>query len=204
MIRPAPQSIIEVGDARAFLLSGAPRGGRAHYQLASECLSAATGRAIIVSQRPSGRPRLDAPDLELGVSLSYRDGALLIGHSPTRPVGADIEPDDETLDPLALARDHFAADEAAAIADLNDAAARRDLFLRLWAAKEAVLKITGRGVYDGLDEPDFAGRLDALRRNGGVIAMTPSARVPAVSVAVARLEQTNGPKLYLALARLDG
>lgn len=195
--------VLKIGDAQALLVIGAPRGGRAHYQLASERLSAAMGRAIIVSQRPSGRPRLDAPDPELGVSLSYRDGALLIGYSLTSAVGVDIEPDDETLDPLALARAHFTAAEADAIARIDDAGARRDLFLRLWTAKEAVLKATGRGVYDGLDQPDLSGALDALQDDGRTVIMAPSPRIPASRAACSRIGQAHGPALYLALARLD-
>lgn len=195
--------ILTIADATAFLLTGAPRGGRAHYQLASDLLSAWTGRSIVVSQRPSGRPKLDAPHVELGVSLSYRDGALLIGHSPTRAVGADIEPDDDSLDALRLARDHFTSGEARVIEAERDNGARRDLFLRLWVAKEAILKATGRGVYDGLDEPDFTTTIAALRDNARPFAFAASKRVSAGSAAVTTVAPSVGPILYLALARLD-
>lgn len=195
--------VLTLPDATAWLILNAPRGGRAHYQLASEYLTAATGRTIIVSQRPSGRPKLDAPHPELGVSLSYRDGALLVGYSPARNVGVDIEPDDETLEPLQLARDHFAAAEAEIIAREKSAAAQRDLFLRLWVAKEAALKATGRGVYDGLDEPDFSGALVTLCNDGAVVSFTASPRVPAGMVAVMRVALRNGPMLYLGLATIN-
>ncbi|MBN9062388.1 MAG: hypothetical protein BGP06_06000 [Rhizobiales bacterium 65-9] len=196
--------VLALPQASAYLIPGAPRGGRAHYQLASETLSAAAGRAIAVGRRPSGRPRLDAPDAELGVSLSYRDGALLVGYSPTHQVGVDIEPDDEALDVQSLARDHFAPREAVAVASMKSIAAQRDLFLRLWVAKEAVLKATGRGVHDGLDQPDFGGSLAALGADREAVPFDASSRVPAGSVIVARVAAADAPALYLALATING
>lgn len=194
--------VLTLPDASAYLILRAPRGGAAHHQLASDLLSAATGRKIAVSRRPSGRPRLDAPDRELGVSLSYRDGALLVGYSATRNVGADIERDDEAIDAPTLARDHFAAREAALVAARKDVAAQRDLFFRLWVAKEAVLKATGRGVHDGLDEPDFSSALAALGEDGAVVSFGASTRVPAGAVAVTRMAFADAPAFYLGLATI--
>lgn len=194
--------IITLPHAAAYLLYNVPRGGRVHYQRASECLSAAHGRAIIVSQRPSGRPKLDAPDIELGVSLSYRDGALLVGYSSSHRVGVDLEPDDESLHAVQLARDHFAADEARAIAAEPSVAARRDLFLRLWVAKEAVLKATGRGVYDGLDQPDFARNFSQLT-TAAPTEFAAAGRIPAGVVVTRALSQEDAPTLYIALAQLE-
>ncbi|WP_342362437.1 4'-phosphopantetheinyl transferase superfamily protein [Terrarubrum flagellatum] len=195
--------ILAIDGAAAWLIPNAPRGGRAHYQLASEKLSATLGRSVVVSQRPSGRPRLDAPDLELGVSLSYRDGSLLVGYSAHHAVGADIEPDDPGLDPIALAKDHFAAAEALAIANERDVTAQRDLFFRLWVAKEAVLKATGRGIYDGLDQPDFSGALATLQQDGAELRFATASRAPPGRAAVSTIKQAGAPALYLGLARLD-
>ncbi len=194
--------LLTLGDAAAFLIPGVGRGGRAHYMAASACLSAYAGREIVVAQRSSGRPRLDRGGPELGVSLSWRDGFLLVGYSPTTHVGVDIEPDDPTLDPHQLARDHFARPEADLIAAEKTPAAQRDLFLRLWVAKEAILKTTGRGVYDGLDEPDLSAFAANLRLDGSSIMRAASARAPAGGLTVASHETAGAPALYLALARL--
>ncbi|MET0529350.1 MAG: 4'-phosphopantetheinyl transferase superfamily protein [Microvirga sp.] len=182
----------------AYLLREVPKGGRAHYAQASALLSFAMNREIVVAQRPSGRPRLAGAEPELGVSLSWRDGSLLVGYSPTANVGVDLEPDDATLDAIQLAQDHFSSGEAEAI---SNAADPRDLFLRLWVAKEAILKATGRGVYDGLDEPDLA-RCIVFLRGETPFEIPASSRAPAGSAVVKRIV-CGEPALFVALSRLD-
>ncbi len=156
----------------AVLRAGLSKQPAEHDHAAMDMLRAATGRGdIVIDRRASGRPRLAPPYPELSVSMSFRDGLLLVGFDPERAVGVDIESGSPggSFDARRLAHDHFAPAEADAIGALSDAAAR-DLFLRLWVAKEAVLKLTGRGIYDGVREPDLSGHIEAVLRHGGVIA----------------------------------
>ena len=180
--------VMRVGPAVGVLLAGAAPDGADHDRLATEALRAVTGlRDLTVARRPSGRPKLMPPYRELAVSLSYRGGLLLAGYGGLHDLGADIEPADGLggSDPYRMAADHFAPEEAAAVQGLNSPAAL-DLFLRLWVAKEAALKITGRGIYDGLDEPNLAGQLAALAMDGKAIRLPPSVRLPALELAVWR------------------
>ena len=119
--------------------------------------------------------------------------------SPDGPVGADIELDDADLDAARLAADHFAPGEASAVAAASGPA-RRDLLLRLWVAKEAALKLTGRGIHDGADEPDLSGVLATLAHDGAAIALPAGRRLPALSLAVRRLSCPGPVMVYCALA----
>lgn len=172
--------------------------------IAQAHLRAATGLDdLSISRRPSGRPRLAPPYPELGVSLSARDGLLLAGVSTHAAVGVDLEVDTPGLDPASLAADHFATGEADAIAAHGPDAAR-DLFLRLWVAKEAVLKISGRGVYDGLAAPDLSGHLERLADDGAVLHFPATATLPALRLATRRLATDGRPAIFCALAVADG
>jgi 4'-phosphopantetheinyl transferase len=169
-MRPGPATslgapaILRLADALAVVVPLAATAASRRDATAEAALSAATGRADIrILRRPSGRPALAPPYPELAVSLSARSGRLAAAFSPTARVGVDIEPlaAVHESDVARLASDHFGRGEAARIGALGPAAAR-NLFLKLWVAKEAVLKITGRGVYDGLNEPDLSDRIDEL------------------------------------------
>jgi 4'-phosphopantetheinyl transferase len=198
-----PLVVLRVGAGIAVLAHGIGEGRAEHDAVATRLLCAAAGRSDIhVTRRASGRPRLEPPLPELGVSLSWRGGLLLVGFDPRVPVGVDLEPATEAdvIDPRRMANDHFSKAEAEALAGVPVAAAR-ELFLRLWVAKEAALKLTGRGIVDGMDEPDLAGHLEALAA-GDVIILAGSARLPALQLAVAR-PQSRGATIahYCALAR---
>lgn len=194
--------VLAVGDAMAVLvaLSASDRQGR--DEAAAAALRAATGRGdLAIGRRPSGRPCLSPPYPELGVSLARRGGLMLAAMSPTAAVGVDLEPGlaDRGLDPVRLARDHFSRGEARAISELPPAAAR-DLFLRLWTAKEAVLKTTGRGVFDGVGEPDLADVLDRLRRCEAAFEarLSSGARL---EVMVRSIQHAGAGPIHCALAR---
>lgn len=166
------RTVLRLGAATAVLIGDAPAGAGARDRLAAAVLRQATGRGdITIGRRPSGRPRLDPPYCELGVSLSRRDPLLLAGFAAQAAVGVDLELDDgaRSLDAAGLARDHFSCDEAAILSDLPSTGTRRDLFLRLWVAKEAALKATGRGVFDGLQQPDLAQHAAALSAGDAIL-----------------------------------
>ncbi|MDX2155667.1 MAG: 4'-phosphopantetheinyl transferase superfamily protein [Hyphomicrobiaceae bacterium] len=196
------QPTLHLGSAIAVLIHGAPSEAGARDALASTALRHATGRPdIAIGRRPSGRPSLAPPHCSLGVSLSRRRSLLLAGFSPERAVGVDLEIADEgtSVDYTRLSRDHFARDEAEICAALPVAGAR-DLFFRLWVAKEAVLKATGRGIVDGMHWPDLAGQVTALREGGAVIEHLGSRRI---AVATDRRCIAAGLSAYCALAVLD-
>lgn len=197
--------VLNVGDAVAVLLVEPAAGRDQRIAAAQSALIAATGRLDIrIGQRPSGRPRLDPPFPELAVSLSHRGDLLLSGFSPTADVGVDLEPATDELDAVRLARDHYRPLEAARIARL-EASAARDVFLRMWVVKEAALKVTGRGVFDGLDEPDLAEVSDVLAggHDGSALVslrLPASSRLPAISAAMRRIALDDGRRVYCALA----
>lgn len=199
----AATTVLTVGESIAVLIS-CRVAERDRDAVAATALQAATGRQDIeIGRRPSGRPRLSPPHPELGVSLARRGSLLLAGFSPAGAVGVDLELPDDGIDPRRLARDHYSLAEARAVGAVATDRARRDLFLRLWVAKEAALKATGRGIYDGADEPDLAHLCHDLQRDGVVVSVRPGTRVPAVRLAVRRVALADGAPAYCALALLE-
>jgi 4'-phosphopantetheinyl transferase len=108
-----------------------------------------------------GRPRLRRAALDC--NWSHSGGHLLLAAGDGLRVGADLESIRPRANALALARRYFAAEEIAWLSARGDvegalverAALERD-FLRLWCAKEAVLKAHGRGLAFGLHRLAFA------------------------------------------------
>jgi 4'-phosphopantetheinyl transferase len=99
-----------------------------------------------------GRPVVTGAAVEFSVSACRGTGVVAISN---RPVGVDIEVVRSDLEPLAFA---LSADERQGVLAL--APNRQGLaFLRLWTAKEAVLKAAGRSVADNLVAVDVQGLL---------------------------------------------
>lgn len=194
--------VLFIGDSLAVLIRAPAATPAARDEQAANALRAATGdQRILIARRPSGRPRLAPPLPELGISLSRRGDLLLAGFSPRSGVGVDLEVADPAVDPHRLARDHFARAEAAAIAQTPTHEASRDLFFRLWVAKEAALKATGRGIYDGADEPCLHAYLPALARDRSIIRVPSSPRVPSLHITLTRTSQFSA--IYCALAVVE-
>ena len=109
------------------------------------------GRAsasLVLARDPHGRPRLEAP-AGFDLSWSHSGDGLLVALGEGVEVGIDLERARPRPRALELARRFFHPAEAAWLAALPDAA-REPSFLRLWCAKEAVLKAHGRGIAFGL------------------------------------------------------
>ncbi|AGB74147.1 MULTISPECIES: 4'-phosphopantetheinyl transferase family protein [Rhizobium] len=202
MTAPRFEVVLAVADAIAVLVRPMPDGRAERDQIAQTALREATQRDdLSIYRRPSERPALRHPYHELGVSLSHRTDLLLAGYSPHSAVGVDIEVEDiNGFDPVAFAADHFSPKEAAAVAALDSAAAL-EICYRLWVAKEAALKISGRGIFDGLDEPDLAAQLNLLRTDGATIHLGTGSRLPPIALAVTRLAGAADQPIYCALAR---
>ena len=108
-----------------------------------------------------GRPRLGASHARLDLNWSHSGDGLLIAIGEDMALGVDLEwirPRPRALD---LARRFLATAEADWLAGLPDDI-RQIAFLRLWCAKEAVLKAHGRGLAFGLDRLTFTEHADGL------------------------------------------
>lgn len=182
--------VLAFDSALALFADGIPDDRAMRDRAATAALRQAVGRQdILIERRESGRPRLRAPYPELGVSMAGRGDVLLIGFSPDARVGVDLEPEESVpiADVARLAADHFSIEEARAIRSAGADMRARDLFLRLWVAKEAALKLTGRGVFDGVGEPEFSTQLDRLLIDDAVIDAPSSSAHPQFRVAVRRV-----------------
>ena len=103
-----------------------------------------------------GRPQLRYAALDC--NWSHSGGHLLVAAGSGLMVGADLESIRPRANALAVARRFFAEEEIAWLserADIESTTVERD-FLRLWCAKEAVLKAHGRGLAFGLHRLAFA------------------------------------------------
>jgi len=104
--------------------------------------------ALALARDLHGRPRLAAP-AGFDLSWSHSGEALLVALGEGVEVGIDLERARPRPRALELAQRFFHPAEAAWLATLPGAA-REPAFLRLWCAKEAVLKAHGRGIAFGL------------------------------------------------------
>ena len=101
-----------------------------------------------------GRPHLDAAHAGIDANWSHSGELLLVALARGARVGADIEFLRPRPSAMTLARRFFTPFEAEQLAALpHDAAETR--FVRLWCAKEAVLKAHGRGLSFGLEKLTF-------------------------------------------------
>ncbi len=110
---------------------------------------------LALQRDPHGRPRLLEPLRGFDVSWSHSGERLLVALGNAVQLGADLELLRPRPRALVLAQRFFAATEAATLAAWP-AATREAAFVRLWCAKEAVLKAHGRGLAFGLDRLTFA------------------------------------------------
>jgi 4'-phosphopantetheinyl transferase len=107
--------------------------------------------ALCLAADAGGRPHLSgALSGALDFNLSHSGELALVGLSSIGAIGVDVELIRPLDDALRIARAHFAADEAAALAalpthDVNSA------FFGLWTRKEAFVKALGTGLSLPLD-----------------------------------------------------
>ena len=133
-----------------WLLPHAPRqrGEPAARERLAQVLDVAP-HALPITRDPQGRPHFIAPLHHLETGWSHSGEALLLA------LGEDVElrVDIERLRPrpraMELARRFYHPDETAWLQSLDDDASML-AFVRLWCAKEAVLKAHGQGISFGL------------------------------------------------------
>lgn len=108
-----------------------------------------------------GRPQLGPAHAGLDASWSHSGNGLLMALGTGVRLGCDLELARPRPRALELARRYFTPSEADWLAGLAGAA-REAAFVRIWCAKEAVLKAHGRGLAFGLHRLEFAERDGAL------------------------------------------
>jgi 4'-phosphopantetheinyl transferase len=112
--------------------------------------------ALNLGREPRGRPRLGPPQDGFDCSWSHSGDGLLIALGTGVELGVDCERMRPRPRALELARRYFTAPETGWLAAFADGDARDRAFLRLWCAKEAVLKAHGHGLSFGLEKLRFA------------------------------------------------
>lgn len=149
--------------------------GRANFLL-SRCairsiLMKYTGglpRESRIGIHPAGKPFfVNYPDLHFSLSHSSNQVAVAFARMP---IGFDLEIKNRHLDFVAVARRFFSPEEAAQVAAAGEG--RGALFVELWTAKEAMLKLEGSGISGGLErallrgdsEGELGGRCIYLHR----------------------------------------
>lgn len=121
---------------------------------AREVLGAALQQApaqLPILRDPNGRPRLAPPLAHYDINWSHSGDGLLVALAQGHRVGVDLEWVRPRPRPRAMevARRFFHPHEVVWLESL-DAEQRETGFLRLWCAKEAVLKAMGYGLSFGL------------------------------------------------------
>ena len=118
--------------------------------------------AVALLRDALGRPQLGGVQRRFDVNWSHSGEGLLIALGDGVQVGADIERVRPRPRALALAKRFFAPAESECLAALPQDQCEL-AFIRLWCAKEAVLKAHGRGLAFGLDQLVFAEEHGALQ-----------------------------------------
>ena len=108
---------------------------------------------LALARDAHGRPRL-APTHGFDIGWSHSGEGLLLACGADMVLGVDLEREHLRPRALELARRFFQPREAAWL-EAQAGEARSAAFLRLWTAKEAVLKAHGRGLSFGLHRLAF-------------------------------------------------
>lgn len=111
--------------------------------------------ALPLRRDERGRPHLHSGLAGFDTGWSHSGGQLLLALGERVQLGVDIERLRPHAQALELAQRYFHPDETAWLRALH-AAERQTAFIRLWCAKEAVLKAHGHGISFGLEKPVFA------------------------------------------------
>jgi 4'-phosphopantetheinyl transferase len=121
-----------------------------------------------IARTERGKPFAPAlPGLDF--NLTHAREQVLVAVARDQPVGIDLERVDRRIEIDDIARRYFAPSEAAAIAALDETR-QLSAFLRLWTAKESVLKALGEGISFGLDRVAFAVDRDGMPTHVDAIA----------------------------------
>jgi phosphopantetheinyl transferase len=102
---------------------------------------------VAIRRGPNGKPyRLGGPEF----NLSHTEGGIFVAVS-LNPVGLDVESTHRRVHGLELARKFFSEAEVHELILCNESE-RNAAFIRRWVAKEAMVKLSGEGIFLGLRE----------------------------------------------------
>jgi 4'-phosphopantetheinyl transferase len=121
------------------------------------------GDALPLVRDERGRPRLDGALAGWDCNWSHSGDGLVVALGEGVQVGIDVERMRPRARALELAERFFTEPELAWLHAAPSAAVRDHAFLRLWCAKEAVLKAHGHGVSFGLHRLRFGEGHGSLR-----------------------------------------
>ncbi|MBL8298271.1 MAG: 4'-phosphopantetheinyl transferase superfamily protein [Rhodanobacteraceae bacterium] len=160
---------------------------------------------LVLETGAHGKPALADASVAFNLSHSGTHAALVLASGVE--VGIDLESPSRPRPHMALARRYFCEREAAALAAITDSE-RENAFLRLWTAKEAVLKALGRGLAFGLDRLEFdlatePPRLRWIAADGGMPADWQVHALPLVQPVVGHLAWRGEPRQRLFLRCAD-
>ncbi|RRN55546.1 4'-phosphopantetheinyl transferase superfamily protein [Pseudoxanthomonas sp. SGNA-20] len=144
------------GPVQVHALPYAPgqRGEPQVHATLARWLQRAPEEPLPLQRDAHGRPRLLAPYDDFDAGWSHSGERLLLAFGREVVLGVDLEHFRPRPRALELARRFFAPAEAEWLQALP-AELREPEFVRLWCAKEAVLKAHGRGLAFGLHRLEF-------------------------------------------------
>lgn len=109
-------------------------------------------QSLVFAKQTKGKPYFADPlcaDWHFNLSHSKTGAAIAVSFG--EPIGIDIEWMKPNRELLGIAQRFFATSEAATLSTLPEAE-QQAAFYRLWTYKEAVLKATGAGITEGVEE----------------------------------------------------
>lgn len=156
----SPSSVAASGDATPrWVWLPHPHGAPAEPQARGWLAGQLDDAGLTLSRDDRQRPHLDPPHQDYDCNWSHSGEHLLVALAHRAQVGVDLERLHRRPRAVEIAQRYFTAPEARWLAAHGD----RDLaFLRLWCAKEAVLKAHGHGLSYGLDKLRFEERGEGL------------------------------------------
>lgn len=119
--------------------------GRAGLRRIVSGYSRQSAEALVLAIAPGGKPYFANAGIQFNLSHS---GTVVVAAFCRSAVGIDIESRGRCQDFLGIASRFFHTSEAASLARTRD----EGEFLRLWTGKEAMLKLTGNGLAEGLSD----------------------------------------------------
>ena len=114
-------------------------------------------RAIEFVYGKYGKPAVK--DNTLGFNVAHSGGWQAVVVMAGADVGVDIEMLDRQADEDALVTRYFHPEEIKRYREIDSPLLKKEFFLKLWACKEAYLKMHGLGLSGGLDSVDI--RIDS-------------------------------------------
>ena len=168
-----PQPHRRYGPIQVWLAPYA-RGQRGETFASGILAATLDGSTPRIERDARGRPQLGGEHARFDINWSHSGELLLLALGEAVEVGVDVEFLRPRPHAMELAQRFFHPDETARLLALPEAA-QAPAFVRLWCAKEAVLKAHGHGISFGLEKLVLAERDGTLQ----LVACDPALGQPA-------------------------